>query len=112
MCAAVSIVGFYYPLFVVFRFAECDDLHTGMLLYLVLPFSGVAGFFSAILVYRLIRGLKSVQTQWRYLAGFMGVVLAIPNIVAGLLIGTVSVIITCFIAKDRCRDLLFYLTSR
>jgi len=39
------------------------------------------------LLYRLIRGLKTVQSQWRYIIGLVGVLIAAPCMLAVLYVG-------------------------
>jgi len=51
------------------------------------PFLLLAASFSIILLFKLIRELKSVRAKWRYLVGSVGVILATPSIIAILSMG-------------------------
>jgi hypothetical protein len=88
MCVAISIAGFWCPYFLSYQYAEYDN-RMGGVCFFALPFLILAAIFSVIVLYKLICGLKSVQTHWRYLLGCIGVILAIPSIFAVLLLGII-----------------------
>jgi len=97
MCAAISIVGFWCPFLTAYQYAEYDHRMGGVMCF-ALPFLILAAYFSIILLHRLIRGLKAVRAKWRYLVGFFGVILAIPSILAVILMVINIVFAFCFAA--------------
>lgn len=106
LCAAISISGFWCPYYFAGQFAEYDS-RMGVVVFFALPFLILAAFFSIILIYNLIRKLKSVRAKWRYLVGCIGVILTVPSILAVLFIGIYYIFGLCFVAIQMFRDLLF-----
>lgn len=106
LCAAISISGFWCPYYFAGQFAEYDN-RMGVVVFFALPLLILAAFFSTILLYKLIHGLKSIRAKWRYLLGCIGIVLAIPSILAVLLIGIKIALILLSLTIHICRELLF-----
>ena len=105
LCAAISISGFWCPYYFAGQFAEYDS-RMGVVVFFALPLLILAAFFSIILLYKLIRKLKSVRAKWRYLVGCIGVILTVPSILAVLFIGINLGFTLLFVAIHICRDLL------
>ena len=105
LCAAISISGFWCPYYFAGQFAEYDNRMGGVVFFAV-PLLILAAFFSIILLFKLILGLKSIRAKWRYLLGCIGIFLAIPSILAVLLIGINLGFTLLFVAIHICRDLL------
>ena len=82
-CAVISTISFWYPYYFTGHYEKIApgiDSRSGFIIFCGLPFLVCAAIFSIILLIRLFRELKSVQSKWRYLMGFTGVVLAIPGV--------------------------------
>ena len=106
LCAAISVSCFWCPYYFAGQFAEYDH-RMGVVLFFGLPFLILAALFSIILLYKLTRKLKSVRAKWRYLVFCIGVILAIPSILAVLLIGINIALILLSLTIHICRELLF-----
>ncbi len=78
----------------------------GFVIFMALPFLGLAALFSIILLYKLIRGLKAIQAPWRYVAGLVGALLAASSILPPLYVGFWIAVTLCYLAAEACRSLL------
>jgi hypothetical protein len=93
-CAVISTISFWCPYYFAGYYeiiAPGVDHRLGFFMYFIaFPFSILAAIFCMILLIKLFRELKSVRARWRYLVGFLGVVLAIPSI-SGVILAFVNI---------------------
>lgn len=86
-----SIICFWFPLLIIYKYREIDDGRTGGAFLIVVPFVIFAFIYSTILLKRLVLSLKKVKYQRRFILGILGVMISLPSLIAGILITVYSV---------------------
>ncbi len=91
MYSLLSLICFWFPLLIIYKYREIDDGRTGGAFLIVVPFVIFAFIYSTILLKRLVLSLKQVKYQRRFILGILGVMISLPTLIAGILITVYSV---------------------
>jgi hypothetical protein len=84
-CGVISVIAFWYPLHVDSQFPREIDSRIGIVFYAGRPFVFAAAAWSAFSLWRLVRAARVSPSPISTLICLVGVVLAVPSLLAALL---------------------------